>query len=244
MKTIETFDRSGKPVTDRWFNFIAICKSRGKSIRKTTGQEDNKGNPVKLSKSGFHLSALASVLLLTSACSTPNQPVEITIPVFSHALPMESAINRQEVSLTTDSFKHTQPDAVIVYFANDSHTLNGREKSKLSSFVENISVTNWWPLIIEGHTDWNHSDEYNQKLAVKRTQTVATALNQMGYPISQMKKKSKGESSPVASNTTASGRKLNRRVVVKISSSIHTPTGITTRTAQNQHFAPIYPIAY
>jgi outer membrane protein OmpA-like peptidoglycan-associated protein len=65
---------------------------------------------------------------------------------------------------------------------------------------------------IEGHTDSTGSDATNQSLSEQRAMAVQSALMQRGVSGSQITSVGKGESTPVASNDSASGRQQNRRV--------------------------------
>jgi len=67
-------------------------------------------------------------------------------------------------------------------------------------------------VVIEGHTDSMGADATNQVLSEERALAVKTALLQRGVAGSQIASVGKGESTPVASNDTASGRQANRRV--------------------------------
>jgi outer membrane protein OmpA-like peptidoglycan-associated protein len=67
-------------------------------------------------------------------------------------------------------------------------------------------------VMIEGHTDSVGSEEYNQSLSERRAASVQSALFERGVEASQISTVGKGESTPVASNDTASGRQQNRRV--------------------------------
>ena len=69
---------------------------------------------------------------------------------------------------------------------------------------------------VEGHTDAIGSDAYNQKLSVRRAQSVASYLEHGGISHSRMTVEGFGESRPVASNATADGRAQNRRVELHI----------------------------
>ena len=70
-------------------------------------------------------------------------------------------------------------------------------------------------IMVTGHTDSRGSDAYNQALSERRAQTVAAAI-QGQYPDARIDVKGMGESSPVASNDTAEGRQLNRRVEIEV----------------------------
>ena len=81
--------------------------------------------------------------------------------------------------------------------------------SALSEYkgITGISVT--------GHTDSRGSEAYNQALSEQRAQTVAAQISAR-YPNARIQVVGMGEASPVASNVTAEGRQLNRRVDVEV----------------------------
>lgn len=62
-----------------------------------------------------------------------------------------------------------------------------------------------------GHTDSQGSDSYNQDLSMRRARAVYQALIDSGIEASRLSYEGKGESSPIASNETATGRRQNRR---------------------------------
>jgi len=72
---------------------------------------------------------------------------------------------------------------------------------------------------VVGHTDNLGSEQYNQKLSENRAEAVRQylqrSLNNVTVNTSGM-----GEAVPVADNETESGRRLNRRVDVKIAALI------------------------
>jgi outer membrane protein OmpA-like peptidoglycan-associated protein len=83
--------------------------------------------------------------------------------------------------------------------------------SRLSQFLQqhpDIKVR------IEGHTDSTGSDDYNQALSERRAQAVATALEGHGIPAQSIQAVGRGKSDPVATNASAAGRQLNRRVEI------------------------------
>lgn len=182
--------------------------------------------------------AAACLTLLASACTTSQPWIPDPIPQFSHAESRGDATDKPPAAPSNPSGRKADP-AVVVYFDNDSHELSPRAVRKLTGFVHSYHGSQWNPLIIEGHTDWSHSDEYNLNLAWRRSQSVTAELSRLGYPTSQMMKVPIGEFRPVASNTTTSGRRLNRRVVVRVNNPGNPPTGITARLANHHHSAPI-----
>jgi outer membrane protein OmpA-like peptidoglycan-associated protein len=84
---------------------------------------------------------------------------------------------------------------------------------KLSTFLKNYPDRT---LIIEGHTDSVGSEDSNMSLSQRRADSVRNYLLNQGIASSRLTTAGKGESSPIASNDSVSGRQLNRRVEVII----------------------------
>ncbi len=71
-------------------------------------------------------------------------------------------------------------------------------------------------LSIEGHTDSQGTAEYNQGLSEQRANSVKSYLTKQNIFANRLRTLGFGESQPIASNTTAQGRALNRRVEIQI----------------------------
>ena len=72
-------------------------------------------------------------------------------------------------------------------------------------------------LTIEGHTDSHGGDDLNQKLSQERAESVQQyMINAMRIPSYRLIATGYGETRPVASNETASGRQTNRRIDIVI----------------------------
>jgi outer membrane protein OmpA-like peptidoglycan-associated protein len=65
---------------------------------------------------------------------------------------------------------------------------------------------------VQGHTDSRGDDNYNLLLSAARAASVSNFLRNQGIPDSSMIAIGYGETKPIASNNTAVGRALNRRV--------------------------------
>jgi outer membrane protein OmpA-like peptidoglycan-associated protein len=81
-----------------------------------------------------------------------------------------------------------------------------RELNGVAARSVNITIT--------GYTDSVGSEESNMKLGMARAESVQRFLVAHGVEASRMTAQSKGEADPVATNSTAAGRQLNRRVVI------------------------------
>ena len=91
------------------------------------------------------------------------------------------------------------------------------ELERLVSFMNNVPFAT---ALIEGHTDSVGADAYNFALSDRRAKAVFDYLTSRGVDPARLKSAGKGESEPVAENSTGEGRQENRRVLL-----IRTDTG-------------------
>ncbi len=102
-----------------------------------------------------------------------------------------------------------------ILFATNKSDLNAASKNDLAKFSTVLKNNADCHIDIYGHTDSTGNDGINLPLSNKRATSVQSYLLTCGVPSSQFQKiEGKGSSEPVADNTTAEGRKQNRRVEV------------------------------
>lgn len=89
-----------------------------------------------------------------------------------------------------------------------------RNIDKLADFLQRYPKRN---VLIEGFTDSTGSDATNMTLSSRRSAAVRTALIDKGVNPGRIATRGYGESYPVADNSSASGRQLNRRVEIILS---------------------------
>jgi outer membrane protein OmpA-like peptidoglycan-associated protein len=69
-------------------------------------------------------------------------------------------------------------------------------------------------ITIEGYTDSDGSEAYNQDLSDRRAKSARDYLVRRGVAGTRITAYGRGEANPVASNATPEGRAQNRRVVL------------------------------
>jgi outer membrane protein OmpA-like peptidoglycan-associated protein len=90
----------------------------------------------------------------------------------------------------------------------------GRENLRqLATSLRNYPGTT---VLIVGHTDSSGSDEYNMGLSYRRAESARSFLAAQGIDASRVRVEGRGESEPVADNSTEAGRQQNRRVEIAI----------------------------
>lgn len=132
---------------------------------------------------------------------------------------IESINEGQAIRVTFDSG---------ILFATGSANLSESSRTALRSFARNLVDNPQTNIQIVGHTDNTGSDRVNDPLSVNRAKSVQTFLANQGVASSRMEYTGKGSHEPVADNTTATGRRENRRVEVYI-----LPSAEMVEAAQN-----------
>lgn len=104
-----------------------------------------------------------------------------------------------------------------VNFQFDSYEVTEDSHPNIQDFGDFMSDHENYDASIEGHTDSTGPEAYNEKLSQERAQVVADLIvEKSGIDASRLSVVGKGESSPVASNTTKAGRAQNRRTEAHI----------------------------
>ena len=106
--------------------------------------------------------------------------------------------------------------AADVLFDFDKAILKNEGKSKLDDLAGKLKDINLEVVIAIGHTDSIGVDAYNQKLSVRRAESVKAYLVSKGVEPNRVYTEGKGEKQPVASNSTKDGRQKNRRVEIEV----------------------------
>ena len=106
--------------------------------------------------------------------------------------------------------------AADAFFDFDKAVLKPEGKAKLDDLAGKLKAITLEVIIAVGHTDSVGSDAYNQKLSVKRSESVKAYLVSKGIEANRVYTEGKGEKQPTADNKTTEGRAKNRRVEIEV----------------------------
>lgn len=101
-----------------------------------------------------------------------------------------------------------------ILFEYDSFELTAEAVDIIDQLAQVIVDMENTLIDITGYTDSTGDETYNMKLSKLRALTVGDRLRENG--ITNIKESGMGKSNPIASNSTAEGRKKNRRVEIKM----------------------------
>lgn len=107
-----------------------------------------------------------------------------------------------------------------VLFDTGKYTLKPGAREKLAKIAGIILGHPGLKLEVEGHTDSVGGDEFNQRLSEQRANAVREYLVAQSVTSDSVTAHGFGKTRPVATNDTASGRQLNRRVELVVSGDV------------------------
>ena len=143
-----------------------------------------------------------------------------------------------QVLQTRDSARGLIVSMPDVLFAFNKYNLKPEARERLAKVSGILLAYPDLKLGVEGHTDSIGSDEYNQQLSEKRADSVRGYLVSEGVKPDTVTATGLGKADPVADNSTAAGRQLNRRVDIIVSGDVIgtqlTPSIVPEGTGGNQ----------
>jgi outer membrane protein OmpA-like peptidoglycan-associated protein len=139
--------------------------------------------------------------------------------LIGHKMDKQAAEIKQTVPGATVT---REGEGIVVKF--DSGILFDVDKTNLKSDAQNslkqlaLSLKNnpQTDILVIGHTDSTGTATHNMDLSIRRANAVKTYIDGQGLSSGRITTQGKGETEPIALNSTAEGRAQNRRVEIVI----------------------------
>lgn len=134
---------------------------------------------------------------------------------FEQSLAQEQRAHQLEIERLKDDTLKLSIDSEVS-FDFDSARIRPAFRRSLDKLADVLLKYNRTVVHVVGHTDSTGPADYNLELSRRRAEAVADYLASRGVPRSRLRTEGRGESEPRASNATAAGRQLNRRVEIYV----------------------------
>ena len=195
-----------------------VQDSRGVIVRNTNFGDPRIGNLCW--RTGYWTPALANcecdeAIVGRDVCNPPPKPVPVAAvvtppppsppPPAVTPKPAPPALVGQKMTFSADAF-----------FDFDKSVLKPEGRAKLDELVASLKDVNVDVIIAVGHTDSIGSNAYNQRLSVRRAESVKAYLVSKNIAANRIQASGKGETAPIANNTASEGRARNRRVEIEV----------------------------
>jgi len=120
-------------------------------------------------------------------------------------------------NFTVDSYGCPVRTTLKINFETNSATISSSSIFKINRFANFLMKNKGSHVNIVGHTDSVGSKSNNMSLSYRRANSIVNALVERGVSSARLRAEGKGESIPIASNKTASGKAMNRRIEAELS---------------------------
>jgi OOP family OmpA-OmpF porin len=164
--------------------------------------------------SRIRLTLALSALALPAACQT--------MPPRAAAL---QALRPEQVAMLRDQGFVERADGWAfdissrILFPTDGHQVNPDQGERIARIARALCSVEIRAARVEGHADNTGSAGHNRTLSRARAEAVAQALASGGMPSGLLRAIGFGDTRPVETNNTASGRAENRRVAIIVPAS-------------------------
>jgi outer membrane protein OmpA-like peptidoglycan-associated protein len=133
--------------------------------------------------------------LLTGCFKTTQKPnpkleetiVEVAEPEELYEDVREEREIQEEVSVKNYGDLYTEADVrVRVYFDFDRYNLTEDDKIALNKLADELKQSEKKYILVVGHSDWRGATDYNERLGMRRAQTVEAFLREIGLVDNQL----------------------------------------------------------
>ncbi len=195
---------------------------------------------------GLASAAAFVMLAVLAGCSTPDKIILLPDPdgkvgaVIVHSATGEQTLDKAyagvgvtkggDIEKTMDSQSSVQarygellaarpprPMTFTIFFLFDSATELAPESSATVKKLKAVLAT--WPapeVVVVGHTDMAGSQEHDDRLSMRRAETVAAFLVKEGIPAKQIETAARGKREPLVPTADGVPNRMNRRTVITI----------------------------
>lgn len=116
-----------------------------------------------------------------------------------------------------DNVKEINGKTLIYFPHNSTREITNKEiLAYMDELAAKLKENPSWKVEITGHTDNTGRHTVNMALGLKRAKRIREMLTKKGIASSQIEVFSKGETEPIADNTSEEGKQKNRRVEILI----------------------------
>lgn len=151
--------------------------------------------------------------------------------VASHAVTGVNALTQAVANL--DNYRPVTE--VAVHFGFDQAGLTKKAKQALDELAKDVPNTKQYIVEVVGSADATGSSEYNYSLSQRRASAVIQYLAQKhNLPAHKVYVIGLGKDKPVAANTSKAGRAKNRRVDVRLMTSVVSSDSTAAQNTQQQ----------
>jgi OOP family OmpA-OmpF porin len=119
-------------------------------------------------------------------------------------------------NFTVDRYGCPVKTTLKINFASNSAEVESSSLSKIYNFADFLLKNRGSIVNIVGHTDSVGSAKHNVRLSYKRANSVMKTLLSKGVSVGRIRAFGRGESEPLTSNSTVSGKAMNRRIEAEL----------------------------
>lgn len=196
----------------------SVTDSKGNAIAAEVEIYDNDKNELVYSTS----TNSATSRYVVSLPAGPNYGMSIKADGFlfhseNFNLKNDSTFSKKEINVNLQKIEEGSKTVLNnLFFDTDKWDIKPESESELTQIVALLNQNASIKLEISGHTDSSGSKDHNKTLSQKRANSVIEWLAAHGINKSRLTARGAGDSEPAADNATEEGRKINRRVEMKI----------------------------
>jgi outer membrane protein OmpA-like peptidoglycan-associated protein len=201
-------------------NYVALAEAQGDQLeanRKIVSLNKDRADVVSQARTRQVNVAEAATV---EAEARATRAVAASATAETGRLAAEARTTSLLAELATYEQKKTDLGVTLILrdlqFGSGSSTLTSGAQGRLAPLAAFLAKKPDAKIQIAGHTDSEGAEANNAELSSRRAWAVAAYLNSTGVDINRISSVGKGETSPTATNDTAAGRAINRRVEVTI----------------------------